>query len=362
MKPVYQNTIPSVTGRFGFADSIKVALFGFAINFLWTPMSGIVMPLVMLNFVPESQKNTDLGLVTFVGLILAMFVQPLAGAVSDRYGSSRGRRRPFILGGSLAAVVLLMLLGIANGIILVLIMYCLLQISSNVAHGPWQGLIPDLVPANKRGIASAVKGVLETLGSVTGLGVAGYFLSERFVADANIKLLITLGIISTVIIAFALATVLLVKEKPSPGRAVISFLKFFKNVFKIESNISTNFIYFLLSRFLFLMPLIVVRTFGLYYLRDVADVPDPVAAASDLMMAVGISLLIVIYPAGHFSDRFGRRLILTASGILAAIAFMVLIYFHTYCAIIATGVLLGIANGCFMSANWALATDLVSEG
>ena len=325
-------------------------------------MSALIMPLVMLHFVPEAQKNTGLGLITFIGLIIAMVVQPLAGAFSDRSGFIWGRRRPFILIGSLISAVLIISLGFANGIVLVLIIYCLLQIASNIAHGPWQGLIPDLVPLNKRGIASAIKGVLETLGAVAGLGIAGYFLSQRFMADENSKLILTLSSISGLIIVCAVATVLLVKENRFTPQGTIRFMQYLKTAFTVEGRVSSSFIYFLLSRFLFLMPLIILRTFGLYYLRDVTEIPDPVAAASDLMIVVGISLLIVIYPAGHLSDRFGRKLILTGSGLLGAIAFIVLIYFHTYYAVMVTGALLGIANGCFMSTNWALATDLTTEG
>ncbi len=325
-------------------------------------MSAIIMPLLMLNFVSESEKNTNLGLITFVGLILAIVVQPVAGAVSDHSGFGWGRRRPYILTGSLAAIILLMLLGLADGIIFILIIYCLLQVSSNFAHGPWQGFIPDLVPARKRGTASAVKGILETLGAVAGLGIAGYFLSQRFAGEANVKLFLTLGIIAAVIASSMIATVVLVKEKPFSRNTPFSLLQTMRNTLSIDSNLSSSFLFFLLSRFLFLMPLIILRTFGMYYLRDVAGLSDPVAAASDLMMAVGISLLVVIYPAGHFSDKFGRKLILIASGVLAAVGFVIMLCFHSYYAIILAGVFLGIANGCFMSTNWAMATELLAEG
>jgi MFS family permease len=110
------------------------------------------------------------------------------------------------------------------------------------------------------------------------------------------------------------------------------------------------------------MPLIVVRTFGLYFLKDVAHVADPVAMTSDLMVVVGISLLIVVYPAGHLADRMGRKVIVIAAGLIAAMGFVVLLFFHTYFYIMLAGALLGIANGGFMSANWAMATDLVAKG
>jgi MFS family permease len=343
-------------------DYIKVAIFGFALNVLWTPMGGIIMPLLVLKYVEESQENTWLGVITFLGLVLAMLVQPLAGAMSDHSDFGWGRRRHFILAGSVLAMVFLMLLGLANSFILILLLYCLLQVSSNTAHGPWQGLIPDLIPVNKRGTASAVKGIVETLGAVCGLAAAGYFLSQRFDGDDGIKLFLTLGIITIVIAGAMLATVLSIREKPGNCRSSVSFLLILRNAFKIDVKLNTSFVFFLVSRFLFLLPLIVLRTFGLYFLKDVVEVPDPVAAASDLMLAVGISLLIVIYPAGYFSDRFGRRLIVVISGVIGAVGFIVLFFFHNYFFTMLAGAMLGISNGCFMSANWAMATDLVNKG
>ena len=341
---------------------IKVTIFGFALTALWSPMSAIIMPLLVLHFVAESQKNTYLGLITFVGLILAIIIQPLAGAISDRSSFSWGRRRPYILVGTLVSIVLLMSLGLANSLTAVLLIYCFLQVSSNTAHGPWQGFIPDQVPANKRGTASAVKGILETLGAAAGIQLAGYFLSARFAGEQDTKLFLVLGVIAFIMAAAMVATVLTVKEKALIPTNRISVLQSIHDTFKITIRAESSFIFFIISRLLFLMPLIMLRTFGLYFLKDIAEMADPVAVASDLMVAVGVSLLIVIYPAGHLSDKFGRRVIVMASGIVGALGLMILLLFHTYFYIMLAGALLGIANGCFMSANWAMATDLVGKG
>ncbi len=74
--------------RFGAVDYIKITIFGFALTALWQSLHTIVLPLRLLDFVAETEKNTYLGLLTFTGLILAMAVQPIAGAISDRSGFS----------------------------------------------------------------------------------------------------------------------------------------------------------------------------------------------------------------------------------------------------------------------------------
>ena len=69
--------------------------------FLWNGLHAIILPAVLLNYAPEELKNTYLGLLTFVGLVIAMVIQPISGALSDRWVSNWGRRRPLILIGTL---------------------------------------------------------------------------------------------------------------------------------------------------------------------------------------------------------------------------------------------------------------------
>ena len=67
------------------------------LSFKWNALPPIILPAVLLNFVPDARKNTYLGLLTFVGLLLAMVIQPIAGAISDGWVSRWGRRRPLIV-------------------------------------------------------------------------------------------------------------------------------------------------------------------------------------------------------------------------------------------------------------------------
>ncbi len=64
----------------------------------------------------KRKRNTYLGLLTFAGLIIAMIIQPLSGAFSDRLASRWGRRRPLIVFGTLFDLVFLVLLAWAGGL------------------------------------------------------------------------------------------------------------------------------------------------------------------------------------------------------------------------------------------------------
>ena len=147
------STTSAKTTGFGAVDYIKITIFGFALTALWQGLHTIVLPLRLLDFVADFQKNTYLGLLTFTGLILAMAVQPIAGAISDRSGFSWGRRRPYILLGTTLLILFLPGIGLVGSYIAIFVIYCLMQVSSNTAQAPFQAFIPDLVPGGKRGLA-----------------------------------------------------------------------------------------------------------------------------------------------------------------------------------------------------------------
>lgn len=346
----------------GYADYVRITILGLAVSALWNSMGSIIMPLRVLDVAGESRKNTYLGILTFTGLVLAMAVQPLAGAASDDTRCRWGRRRPYIAAGMVLAVALLPFLGTAGSYAALFLAYALLQIASNTAHGPWQGLVPDLVPVERRGRTSGIKGLLEGLGALLGIQLVGFFLSDRFSGPAASSLWLALGVLAVIMLGAMLVTVLTVREPAAETVRSRGWGALLAGAFRIDCRANPGFITFMVSRFLFLMPLVVLRTFGLYMLRDFIGLADPVATVADLMVVVGICSIVLVFPAGRLSDRVGRRPIVMGAGMLGAAGIAVIYTVHTCGGVLAGGALLGIANGAFMSTNWAMATDLVMEG
>ncbi len=122
---------------------VTMNVYWFGLVFMWNALHPIVLPALLLRFVPEALKNTYLGAMTFVGLIVALVVQPVSGAWSDRTRSRWGRRRPWMVGGTLASLVCLAIMSGAPQFWALALGYVLLQFS-NVAHGPAQDRSPTL--------------------------------------------------------------------------------------------------------------------------------------------------------------------------------------------------------------------------
>jgi MFS family permease len=350
------------TNRFRAIDYFKITALAIALAGLGNGMHAIILPLRVQELAGQAQQSTYLGLITFVGLVVAILVQPVAGTISDHSGFRWGRRRPFILVGIGTAIFLLVGFGFAGDFVVLFIIWCLIQASLNIAQGPYQAFIPDLVPEGNRGLASGVKGFLEILGGVALLRIIGYFMERYNALTGEIWFWRSLGTICLVLVVTLLITLIFVKESPGKGslKRIDSSLIF--QSFRINLRTNSKFVLYLFSRLLFMMALTTIQTFALYYFQDVIKIPNAVGATSNLITTVGIAMLIVVYPAGRFSDKIGRQPILAASGFLAAAGTGLIFFFHNYQMVLFAGVLIGIATGAFLSTSFALATDLIPPG
>ena len=343
------------------ADYVKISIFAGALSILWPSLHSLIIPLRILDIIPEAQKNTYLGLLTFVGSLVALFAQPLAGAFSDRFGSRWGRRRPFIFAGTILTLLILPSIGLASSFLFLLIGFCLLQVATNIAQGPFQAFIPDLVPHGRRGVASGAKSLAEILGAVVFLRLVAYFMDNYTTSGNTGWLWAAIGFPGLMLLAAMIATMLTVKEEPSTSTE-LPVSKTLAGAYRIDVKGNPGFVWFLVSRLFVLMGGVILQTFALYYIADVVHHPNPAGVVADLLITVGVFLVAIVYPAGLLSDRFGRKPVILSSGFIGIVGILVLLFTNSYTGVLVCGGLMGISTGAFLSTNWALATDLVPAG
>jgi len=343
-------------------DYIKITVLGFGLSALWSSFHIIILQVRLLDFVPEALKNTYLGYLIFAGSIMAMATQPIAGAISDRSGFSWGRRRPYILAGIILTLLLLPGMGFFGSYAAIFIIYCLMQISTNTAQGPYQGFIPDLVPRGRRGLASGVRGSLNIIGGAALIWVIGRFMGHYSAGEGESWLWLSLGTLAIILLGTMLATVLTVKERPGTGRAQLPLLSTVYRSFKIDIKARPDFTLFLVACLFIFMPWAALQTFALYFLKDVVGIANPAAATADLNIAVTGCMLATVYFTGRLSDRVGRKLVIVPACLLSALGVVALFFCQSYTQLMFCGALLGISSGGWMSSQWAMATDLVGKG
>jgi Na+/melibiose symporter-like transporter len=253
-------------------------------------------------------------------------------------------------------------IGAANSFIAIFIIYCLLQVASNTAQGPYQAFIPEFLPKEKHGRASGIKALMEVAGGAILVLVSSLFMDRYSHGEGSGWLWLVLGILFLVITAAMLITLLTVKETPVYN--TIHQISLTKKLSKELKDIFSNrvMVWFLVSRLLVYMAFTTIQQFALYFLTDVIGVTNPAEATAKFLIFAVAGMLISVWPAGYFSDKFGRKSISLGAGLLGAIGIGIIALSREYNTILWAAAIIGVAMGAFNSANWALATDLAAKG
>lgn len=337
-------------------DLFAVNAYWPGLSFMWNSLHLIVLPAVLLNFVDDARKNTALGLLTFAGLIIALLVQPISGALSDAWPSRFGRRRPLLVVGTLADLVFLYVIATADSLGALAVGYVGLQFTSNIAHGPAQGLMHDRVPPGQMGLAAGVKNFLDMSGMVISSLVMG-----RLIASENPDPLPGVALVAALMVAGLLVTVFGVREISSRA-AGVDFKAELRHAFHIDVRGNTDYWRLIGSRFLFLFGVYGIQAFAQYYIRDRLQTDNPVKLTGDLMAVIVLSLIAFAILAGYLADRFGRKPLHVIAAVLVAIGSLLMMTATTASAVLAFGSIVGAGIGLFITANWALANDLAPAG
>jgi MFS family permease len=334
-----------------------ITIFALALGMTTNTLEPAVIGHKVLELVPQS-KNTALGLATSAGLIVAVVWQPIIGVLSDRTRTRWGRRLPYFVGGTLLAVACLYAIALAPSFAIVVAGLLAIQLASNTVQGPWQALIPDHVPPEQRGTASGVKAAFDILAFVIGRQVSG-----QLVAEGNV-----VGAVSATAGTFFIALLLTAwaaKEGPEavenlPPQAMGQTLA---RTFVVDWKAHPAFLWWFLNRFLFWAGFIALNTFLLFFMIDVVDMAESEAQrfVANLSLVIGSVLFVVALPSGWLADRLGRRPLVATSGLLAAAGTGMILVLRAPNAILAAAGVVGLGVGAFLSANWALVTDIVPE-
>ena len=196
-----------------------ISIFWFALNFHWSALGIIILPSQVFKLVGVAQQGEALAFILVPGAFISLFANPLFGMLSDETRgrfARLGRRRPYIFLGTLINIGALVWMALAHDIVSLAIAYALIQFSNNAATAPFHALLPDIVPREQRGLVSGVMGLLATVGSISGVIIAGIFIDASKPTLAYQQgLWLTYGIIIAVMMAMMLVTILSVKERDS---------------------------------------------------------------------------------------------------------------------------------------------------
>jgi len=295
------------------------------------------------------------GVISAIAGLCALVAYPLTGALSDRTTSRFGRRRPWILAGTLIFAVSLVLLGLQNSSLVgVGIFWSTALIGFCVLTAAITATISDQVPVNQRGFVSGWVSAPQAVGTILGLVL---------VSALGLSTLVGYLVVAIVVVALVAPFLVLLKDAPLAADQRPEFsLAILLSGFWVSPRKYPDFGWTLLGRILVNLGNALGTTQLLYFL---AFGLGSVNALDDLLILTAVYMVFFIIAAlvvGKLSDRIGQRKIFVyISAYLQAVAALLLAFVPQYgVAIIAAGIL-GLGYGAFMAVDQALATQVLPD-
>ncbi len=115
----------------------------------------------MQAVVPLAEQTSVIGVIAGVGALFAVIGNVLFGRLSDRTTSRFGRRRPWIVAGTVVMTIAFVVMALGQTGPVITAGWCLAQLGANATLAPFIATISDQVPKFQRGRVSALLGIAQ---------------------------------------------------------------------------------------------------------------------------------------------------------------------------------------------------------
>ncbi len=172
--------------------TILVGLAFLSISAFWQMYDNIVPLILTKTF---QMNETFSGVIMAADNVLALFLLPLFGSLSDKADTKIGKRMPFILFGTGCAIILMNILPLLDNsyaaspspfkLISFVIVLGLLLIAMGTYRSPAVALMPDVTPKPLRSKGNAIINLMGALGGMIYLAVAAVLYPNSKVAGLS---------------------------------------------------------------------------------------------------------------------------------------------------------------------------------
>ena len=324
-------------------QTIRIGFAFLSICAFWQLYNNVV-PLILTN--TFHLNETYSGIIMAADNVLALFLLPLFGSISDRTNTRMGRRKPFILFGTIAAVCAMLLLPVIDNLYagthnqvltgVFIAVLALILIIMGTYRSPAVALMPDVTPKPLRSRANAIINLMGALGGIIYLIIATLLYSEKrtagldhvnyfllFAIVAGIMLL-SLAIVMFTVDEVALSAKMLEYEAAHPEENLIETDESGKEELPRDVKKSLGFI--LVSVSLWFISYNAVETWFTTYASRQWDMA---LGSSSLCLTIAtVGAIITYIPAGAMAGKIGRKKTIMG-GIVLMIAAFALIFIYT---------------------------------
>lgn len=317
-------------------QTVKVGFAFLSICAFWQ-MYNSVIPLMLTNTFHLNESIS--GVIMAADNVLALFLLPLFGGLSDRCQLKMGKRKPFILFGTLAAVVFMLLLPVMDNlfftgksvvteILFIVILGCLL-VAMGTYRSPAVALMPDVTPKPLRSRGNAVINLMGAVGGVLALLVASVMYStSRTAGKEHVDYFLLFAVVAGIMLVSLFVVVFLVDEvglnhkmlayeEAHPEDNLMEQDEKGEEVVPKEVKKSLTFL--LVSIALWFMGYNAVETWFTTYANHMWNMSLG-SASTCMTVATGGAILSYI-PSGYVASKIGRRKTIMSGVLLLASCF-----------------------------------------
>mgnify|MGYP000001760002 FL=1 len=266
-----------------------------------------IIPLMLKN--SFHLKETVSGAIMAIDNVLALFLLPLLGALSDRTHTRLGRRMPFIVVGTLLSAVFAVIIPIAalrQDFVLFFVSLGLVLLSMGLYRSPAVALMPDVTPKPLRSKANAVINLMGAAGSVFTLVMVTFLVKEAAEGQlTDYRPVFTA--VALLMVACVVILLLTVRENRMAAEVPVEEEEKKEEASGVHmtKDVRKSLIFLLLSVFFWFTAYNAVTTAYTRYVEVMWGVTGG-GFAGGLMVGT-VAAVISYLPIGILSSRFGRK-------------------------------------------------------
>lgn len=326
------------------ASPFRIGLFWLGIQAVWGALLGISLQARTIELSAGVDALVAYGRLATAGALVAAIVQVAVGPWSDARRARGSRRIEFYAFGAVGGAIAIGFFYGAKSFVGLSLSYLALQATLNCAIGPYQAIIPDVVPRARFGVASSWMAALQSAGNAVGALLAAFVTSAAVLGGSLAALL--LGTVAATGVRLRRLPLL-----PAPPRRRIVITRAFVDLFVSRALVYVGF-YTLLGYLLFY----VNGVLGAHEIAAAKQQSGALILAFTLFGALGAAV------AARPSDRVDKRLVATIGGIVVAAALGTFVATHSLPWAIAATLIAGVGWGIFLVADWAIACRILPPG
>lgn len=365
--------------KFRYGRTILVGLAFFSISAFWQLYDHVVPLMLKYTFHLDEALA---GFVMSIDNILALFLLPIFGSLSDRTKTRWGRRMPYIVLGSLGACASMMLIPVANGMASLPLFVAGLGLTlffMATYRSPAVALMPDVTPKPLRSKGNAIINLMGVVGSLLILGLIGVMLpgiDESNVVNGQVSYtpsylpiyLCCMGIMAVAVIVLMLTVnepklarqmqeesiAYGVEEKPEPEEAQ-------GKKTPMPPDVRKSFGFLMASIALWFMGYNAVTTAFSKYCVEVFQIGAGQSAR--VLMVAQVAAVITFIPSGNIATKIGRKKTIMGGVVLLALAFGSAAFFRQFTPVLFVQfALAGIAWACINVNSLPMVLEMAKIG